>query len=279
MQSKPRLYAAEGLVSRIETHPEAAPTGGSLTKTLLAVEDSKTMRKVLGITFANDEFEAVLAESPQQAMSQLEQLRPDMVLLDVTLGEVNGYDLCRQVKSRAPGTPVMILSSRQQPYDPVRGAEVQADDFIDKPFDTQQMRDKVKKLVAANGTRAAAKPAAVPSAAPARPAPIPRTPPPAMPPPPVGRAPAAAAPAGRAAAPTPAAAVGASAAATQAVSGAVAANGAALRSRLEGLDLTAEQTQAILALSREVIERVVWEVVPVLAETLIKEEIQRLTRE
>jgi len=114
-----------------------------LAKKLLAVEDSKTMRKVLGITFAADEFEAVLAESPQQALSQLDQLRPDMVLLDVTLGETNGYDLCRQVKSRAPGTPVMILSSRQQPYDPVRGAEVQADDFIDKPFDTQQLIDKV----------------------------------------------------------------------------------------------------------------------------------------
>jgi hypothetical protein len=64
-----------------------------------------------------------------------------------------------------------------------------------------------------------------------------------------------------------------------AVGNAVAANGAALRARLEHLDLTPEQTQAILTLSREVIERVVWEVVPVLAETLIKEEIQRLTRE
>jgi CheY-like chemotaxis protein len=249
-----------------------------LTKTLLAVEDSKTMRKVLGITFANDEFEAVLAESPQQAISQLEQLRPDMVLLDVTLGEISGYDLCRQVKSRVPGTPVMILSSRQQPYDPVRGAEVQADDFIDKPFDTQQMRDKVKKLVAQNGAKpAGAKPAAVASAAPARPAPIPRTPPPAMPPPPLGRPGAPAAPAARAAAPaTPVPAVSSAAAA---VGHAVAANGAALKTRLESFDLTPEQTQAILALSREVIERVVWEVVPVLAETLIKEEIQRLTRE
>src|SRR5689334_11091140 len=162
------------------------------------------MRKVLGITFANDEFEAVLAESPQQAMSQLEQIRPDMVLLDVTLGEVSGYDLCRQVKSRVPGTPVLILSSRQQPYDPVRGAEVQADDFIDQPFDTQQRRDKVKKRVAAqNGSKAASpKAASMPaaaSAAPARPAPIPRTPPPAMPPPP-GRSGPAAQP-GRAAAP------------------------------------------------------------------------------
>lgn len=262
-----------------------------MTKTVLAVEDSKTMRKVLGITFASDDFETVLAESPQQAMSQLDQVRPDMVLLDVTLGEVSGYDLCRQVKSRAPGTPVMILSSRQQPYDPVRGAEVQADDFIDKPFDTQQLRDKVAKLVAQNGSKSAAPRAAAASmpaaAAPGRPAPIPRTPPPAMPPPvmppPPGRAAAAApvavsaAPVGRG--PAPATPLPAAHAAGNAVGHAVAANGAALRAKLEGLDLTPEQTQAILALSRDVIERVVWEVVPVLAETLIKEEIQRLTRE
>ncbi len=250
-----------------------------MTKTLLAVEDSKTMRKVLGITFANDEFEAVLAESPQQAMSQLEQLRPDVVLLDVTLGEISGYDLCRQVKSRAPGTPVMILSSRQQPYDPVRGAEVQADDFIDKPFDTQQLRDKVKKLFAqSSGKVAPAKAAPVAVAAPSRPASIPRTPPPAMPPPPMVRPQA---PAMGRAAPTTAQPPASSthASAQHAVGSSVAANGAALRARLEGLDLTADQTQAVLALSREVIERVVWEVVPVLAETLIREEIQRLTRD
>jgi DNA-binding response OmpR family regulator len=241
-----------------------------LAKKLLAVEDSKTMRKVLGITFASDEFEAMLAESPQQAMSQLDQFRPDMVLLDVTLGETNGYDLCRQVKSRAPGTPVMILSSRQQPYDPVRGAEVQADDFIDKPFDTQQLREKVKKLMVQNGGRVAAPPArpAAVAAAPARPA-IPRTPPPAMPPPPapsVVRAPARGVP--QSAPPV-----------QERMGHAIAANGAALKAQLEDMELTRDQVQAVLALSREVIERVVWEVVPVLAETLIREEIQRLTRE
>jgi len=241
-----------------------------LAKKLLAVEDSKTMRKVLGITFASDEFEAMLAESPQQAMSQLDQFRPDMVLLDVTLGETNGYDLCRQVKSRAPGTPVMILSSRQQPYDPVRGAEVQADDFIDKPFDTQQLREKVKKLMVQNGGRAAAAPArpAAVASAPARPA-IPRTPPPAMPPPPPSpvRAPVTMARGAQSAPPQ------------DRMAHAMAANGAALKSQLEDMDLTRDQVQAVLALSREVIERVVWEVVPVLAETLIREEIQRLTRE
>jgi hypothetical protein len=77
----------------------------------------------------------------------------------------------------------------------------------------------------------------------------------------------------------PVAAAAAPPAAVQAYGNAVATNGAALRARLENMDLTPEQVQGVLALSREVIERVVWEVVPVLAETLIKEEIQRLTRE
>lgn len=244
-----------------------------MAKKLLAVEDSKTMRKVLGITFAGDEFEAMLAESPQQAMSQLDQFRPDMVLLDVTLGETNGYDLCRQVKSRAPGTPVMILSSRQQPYDPVRGAEVQADDFIDKPFDTQQLREKVKKLMVQNGGRVAAAPArpAAMASAPARPA-IPRTPPPAMPPPPAPSVVRAPVNLGRGGSPS-------AAPAQERMGHALASNGAALKAQLEDMELTHDQVQAVLALSREVIERVVWEVVPVLAETLIREEIQRLTRE
>jgi hypothetical protein len=118
----------------------------------------------------------------------------------------------------------------------------------------------------------------MPAGAPARPAPIPRTPPPAMPPPPGRPSPAAVGRAAASAATAPTAPPVPRDLGT-AVGNAVAQNGAALRSRLESLDLTAEQTQAILALSREVIERVVWEVVPVLAETLIKEEIQRLTRE
>jgi hypothetical protein len=160
---------------------------------------------------------------------------------------------------------------------------VQADDFIDKPFDTQQLRDKVKKLVAQNGSRVAAQAKAAPGvpAAPLRPASIPRTPPPAMPPPP-NVAPARPAPptlGARAAPPPPSTPAPPVHPAHAAYGGAVATNGAALKASLESLDLTAEQVQAVLALSREVVEKVVWEVVPVLAETLIKEEIARLTRE
>ncbi len=245
-----------------------------MTKTLLAVEDSKTMRRVLDITFASAEYEAVIAGSAQQALSQLEAVRPDLVLLDVTLGDKDGYELCREVKTRAPGVPVMILSSRQQPYDAARGAAVQADDFIDKPFDTQQIRDKVDKLCAAAAARPAPRAVPAPPSPPAHinpPVALPRTPVPPAParrPPPAPRAAPAAAVA--VAAPAPVAAVSASP---------MAGAAAGLEERLAELNLTAEQVEGVLALSREVVEQVVWEVVPVLAETLIKEEIARLTQE
>jgi CheY-like chemotaxis protein len=236
------------------------------------------MRKVLGITFASDEFETVLVDNAQEGLARLDQLRPDLALIDVTLSDVNGYDLCRRLKSKNPALPVVILSSRQQPYDPVRGADAGADDFIDKPFDTQQIRDKVSKLVARNGS--VARPAAAPAPAAAAAA-VSRTPPPGMPPPPVARAPQqppARPPTERRA--EPARSVSAS---LRAVTGGAdaAANGVngALLERLQGLDLTPDQVNGVLAISREVIEKVVWEVVPVLAETLIKEEIARLTRE
>jgi CheY-like chemotaxis protein len=254
-----------------------------LTKTLLAVEDSKTMRKVLGITFASDEFETVLVDNAQEGLARLDQLRPDLALVDVTLSDINGYDLCRRLKSRSPGLPVMILSSRQQPYDPVRGADAGADDFIDKPFDTQQLREKVQKLVSKNG--AVARPAA--AAAPAAAATPSRTPPPGMPPPPAPRAAPQAPPArpaerraepARSVSASLRAVTGGAAQSDVAAPAGALVNGALLE-RLQSLDLSSDQVNAVLAISRDVIEKVVWEVVPVLAETLIKEEIARLTRE
>jgi hypothetical protein len=161
---------------------------------------------------------------------------------------------------------------------------------MDKPFDTQQLLDKVKALAKSADARAAAAPP-----------PVAVAPPPPVAPPPVAM-PAPAAPAMAAApraqtlaygspseaspkpaavrpavprtsttspglAPSPAAA---------AVAHAISDNGQ-LAGKLGQLGLSNEQVQAVLALSRDVVERVVWEVVPTLAETLIKEEIQRLT--
>ena len=264
-----------------------------MTATLLAIDDSKTMRKVLEITFAGENYRTVLSDSASDGLAKLRLEHPAIVLLDAILGDSNGYEICQRIKAEAPNVGVIILSSKQHPYDRTKGSTVGADDFIDKPFDTQALIDKVGALVQRLGDNAArpAAPVVEPVAAPpvAAPAPLPARP--AVAPAPVApvqrphttmsfasAAPttSAKAPAPPARAAEPVAAPGGSAAA-QAVSAKVGASN--LESKLSGLGLTRDQVAGVLAISKDVVEQVVWEVVPVLAEALIREEIQRLTAE
>jgi CheY-like chemotaxis protein len=268
-----------------------------VTTTLLAVDDSKTMRKVLEITFAGEDFRTVLCESADEALGKLGE-NPQVALVDAGLDNSAGYELCQRIKAAAPNVAVVMLASKQQPYDRARGSAVGADDFIDKPFDTQQLLDKVttiaRRAASAPVVAAAPLPAPVPAAA----APAPVT---ASRLPDVGRprvqtlaygstpAPPVAAPAPLATpVPSPtrttltnAPVVGWSSSPPAAASGAPpTANGAALpadfANKLGGLGLSSAQVEAVLSLSREVVEQVVWEVVPTLAETIIKEELKRL---
>jgi len=333
--------------------------------TLLAIDDSVTMRKVLEITFAGEDFRVISAESADAAFAKLRSERPSIVLCDVTLDGPGGYAICAKIKSENPTVAVLLLASKQQPYDAHKGQSARADDFIEKPFDTQQLIDKVKRLAtrpaeAASPARPAAPapmsigPATQPGVAPVgagpgRPPPAPaapaRAPGPMGGPPPapqnrpapgvaagIGRgtlaygayalqnpaAPASppqppAAPAQAPAAssggygaarqpappvaPTPpappvmasaaphgstspglASPVAATAAvATSTVAAVASASNGQLAAKLQHLGLNDAQVSAVLALSREVIEKVVWEVVPVLAETMIREELKRLT--
>jgi CheY-like chemotaxis protein len=303
-----------------------------VTTTLLAVDDSNTMRKVLEITFAGEDYRTVLAESSADALAKLRSENPALALVDANLGGESGYDLCLQIKQSAPQTIVLVLSSKQVPFDRAKGATAGADDYMDKPFDTQQLLDKVATALRKGPTAKPGAPAPQATAQPAAPAgmraPQGRPPPvgprpgtsPAGPRPqpmpsrgpmpgprpgqPAGRQPgpgprpgsspqAAGRPAqpGGRPAPTQQSRPGPAGAgpapqrkptpapmAAIAPTAAVAAT-ADMADKLQGLGLTRDQVDGVMALSREVVEKVVWEVVPVLAETIIKEEIKRLTAE
>jgi CheY-like chemotaxis protein len=286
-----------------------------LPKTLLAVDDSATMRKVLEITFAGDDFRVVAVDSASSALGRMSE-DPAVAVVDTALGGDDGYALAKEMRSRNGRLAVVMLASRYNPYDPNRGRDAGVDDFIDKPFDTQMLIDKVKKALSTrelsrstapqapapmppafsttasfgSGSRAPVAPAAVTPAAkpawpsqrthtlsfegalPIVPAPVPaarQAPPPAPPPPP---APAVAV------APPPVAEPATVPPRSEPTTISPATNGH-LGKKLNELGLTPAQADAVLALSRELVERVVWEVVPQMAEMLIKEEISRLTKE
>jgi CheY-like chemotaxis protein len=261
------------------------------------------MRKVFEITFAGESFKTLLASSAEEALNLAKTERPALALVDHTLADMTGYDLCRELKAIAPSMAVVVMASKQSPYDKARGAATGVDDFVDKPFDTQKLIDKVNQVLSQpRAAAAAAKPAAPVAPAPAvmptatakprsqtlsygtpAPAPAAQHPAPAAAPArAVAAAPTSAArPAAPAAAPrlAPQPVAAPAARANDAVAAAVASGNGQLESKLEALGLTSSQVEGVLALSREVVEKVVWEVVPVLAETIIKEEIRRLTAE
>ena len=298
-----------------------------MAKTLLAVDDSVTMRKVLEITFSGEDFRVITAENAQSALGKLGE-NPGVFVVDTVLGSDpradDGYALAKELRKRSPGAPIIMLASRYAPYDQARGRDAGADDWADKPFDTQQLIDKIRKVILAKeagGGAQAPAPATAPPAPMAAAAPYRAPAPPQAPPmaasqnmggsgglgrgtqpslagsaqsvrtgtlvfgepqgaasaPPPQAAPPPPRPAAYPAQPSPQASPMAT---TSAGGGAI---GAAVNGQLAGklgeLGLSPQQADAVLALSREVVERVVWEVVPQLAETMIKEEIQRLMKQ
>ncbi|HEY0469236.1 MAG TPA: response regulator [Polyangiaceae bacterium] len=280
-----------------------------MTTTLLAVDDSKTMRKVLEITFAGEDFRTVLCESADEALGKLGE-NPQVALVDAGLDNAGGYELCQKIKAASPNVAVVMLSSKQQPYDRARGSAVGADDFVDKPFDTQQLLEKVTTIArrAASApvmSAVAPSPVVMPSASAkgadagggrprvqtlaygASPSPVvPASPSPAQvaPAQPIAnvRPTITSAPAIEvgsspfAAAPSVVAAPAKSAPVASPAPVASATLPADFAGKLSGLGLSNAQLEAVLSLSREVVEQVVWEVVPTLAETIIKEELKRL---
>jgi CheY-like chemotaxis protein len=271
-----------------------------VSTTILAVDDSVTMRKVLEITFSGSNYQVQVVATPDEAATRLRAGGIAAVICDNSL-EPSGYDVAKQLKSIAPSVPVLFLPSKQNPYDTAKGEAAGIDDHIVKPFDTQQLVDRVSKLLgvpvqaaapapagaakpapaASSGTSTAAMPAASAAASAAKGRTIigTQSSQASLPPQKVagfgstaGRPSAAPAagplPASRTSvAPTPSRGVDPLAGAMSAAS-----------AKVEGMGLTPQQADAVLALSRELVEKVVWEVVPVLAEALIKEEIARLTK-
>jgi len=271
---------------------------------ILIVEDSVSMRKVMEMTFAGEGAELLAVETGELALQQGRDFGPDVAFIDASLPGLDGYEVTRAIKSdpRLAGTAVILMASPHRPLDEARASEVGADDHILKPFDTQEAIDKATQLATEVQTLSEAPSIPVARRATTPPTPISHASYRPTPPPlpvngpsssPMARTPVSSVPftttpltgAQVSVAPEtsypshsqPVAAVisstvmpaKAGAAVNEALSHSVVA-------RLETLGLTPDQIEGVLKLSAEVVERVVWEVVPELAEAMIREELHRL---
>lgn len=131
---------------------EIVMEGQRKTRLLLA-DDSITIRKVVEMTMPQDRFQITSVGDGEAALEALGNERPDVLLADVIMPKMDGYELCSVLRSSPEfkDIPVILLVGTFENYDEVRGREAGADDHIVKPFETNDLIDKIRAVIATRG--------------------------------------------------------------------------------------------------------------------------------
>ena len=138
---------------------------------LLLADDSITIQKVVAIIFANEEFELTVVDNGTAAVEKAREIQPDVMLVDALMPGKTGYEVCAEIRRdpKLGSVPILLLIGAFEPLDEEKARDCGADASISKPFESQQLIDRVKEMLELGKTRKAA-PAAAP--APARPLPV-----------------------------------------------------------------------------------------------------------
>lgn len=113
-------------------------------KTVLVVEDEKSIVDILRFNLEKEGYAVVTAYDGDTGLDQALNGSPDLILLDVMLPRMNGFDVCRTLRDKGNNVPVIILTAREEEADKVMGLEIGADDYITKPFSMRELMARVK---------------------------------------------------------------------------------------------------------------------------------------
>ena len=136
-------------------------------KKILVADDSVTIQKVIALTFAEESFEIQSVGTGSDALDKIKEWQPDIVLADVIMPQMNGYELSKAIKEdqSTSNIPVLLLAGTFEAFDEEEAKAAGADDYITKPFESGELISKVKNLTGLMDTAPAQEPvAAVPEA-------------------------------------------------------------------------------------------------------------------
>ncbi len=119
---------------------------------ILLVEDNRDLAQGLQYNLELEGYAVHLAEDGQEALELARQTAPDLIILDLMLPGVDGYQVLRTLRSRGDRTPVLILSARGEEEDKVRGFRLDADQYVTKPFDLLELLERVRSLLRRHGS-------------------------------------------------------------------------------------------------------------------------------
>jgi CheY-like chemotaxis protein len=126
-----------------------------MPRTILLADDSVTIRKVVELTFSDTDIRVESVGSGREALARLGEMRPDLVLADVVMPGPSGYEVCRAVKSSSRPVPVLLLTGTFEPFDAEQAKACGSDGHVTKPFDSRSLVERVEELLAREASRAA----------------------------------------------------------------------------------------------------------------------------
>ena len=127
-----------------------------MTRKMLLADDSITIQKVVELVLAEEGFEIKAVNNGEEALAAIETFKPDVVLADIVMPKMNGYQLCEKLKAHplTKNVPVILLSGAFEPLDEELARHVKADSFVIKPFESQELISKINAALVSASTMA-----------------------------------------------------------------------------------------------------------------------------
>src|SRR5947209_20429178 len=113
---------------------------------VLVADDEPRITKLVAITLTDEGFRVVTAASGEEALRKAEEMRPDIVLLDVVMPDLDGIEVMRQLREWRP-VPVILLTAKGSTADKAKGLDLGADDYIAKPFHPDDLAARVRAVI------------------------------------------------------------------------------------------------------------------------------------
>ena len=113
---------------------------------ILIVDDDENIAELISLYLTKECFDTKIVYNGEDALAAFDTYQPNLILLDLMLPGIDGYQVCREIRARS-ATPIIMLSAKGETFDKVLGLELGADDYIIKPFDSKELVARVKAVL------------------------------------------------------------------------------------------------------------------------------------
>jgi DNA-binding response OmpR family regulator len=117
------------------------------TTTVLIVEDDASLRETVQLYIESQGMRCLIANTGTDGTAQIQRFRPDLIVLDIMLPDVNGFQICQQVRAEGCFVPILMLTARADESDRIQGLALGADDYLTKPFSAKELIARIKSLL------------------------------------------------------------------------------------------------------------------------------------